>query len=283
MFTLIDNIENLSFLNEELLLKPYVGLDTEFRRTSKDNMRLALLQINDGDETYIVDTLKISNPCEAVSFLFSDSVVKVLHSCKEDIEAIYTWTNDEIINIFDTQIAFSLLNNEFSISYQALVEKDLDIYLEKKETRSNWLRRPLTDEQLKYASLDVEYLIYIYLKQKESLMRNSKLDWLEQDIVKLKEETLNRSFSSDEHKRTISKREEDELLFKFDKIVKEISLEKEISPTLFFSKKVQKEFLRTIQNKGFNYATNKITSWRAELIRDKLLDLFDNSNVLVDL
>ncbi len=246
-------------------------------------MRLALLQINDGDETYIVDTLKISNPCEAVSFLFSDSVVKVLHSCKEDIEAIYTWTNDEIINIFDTQIAFSLLNNEFSISYQALVEKDLDIYLEKKETRSNWLRRPLTDEQLKYASLDVEYLIYIYLKQKESLMRNSKLDWLEQDIVKLKEETLNRSFSSDEHKRTISKREEDELLFKFDKIVKEISLEKEISPTLFFSKKVQKEFLRTIQNKGFNYATNKITSWRAELIRDKLLDLFDNSNVLVDL
>ena len=58
MFTFIESIEDLAFLNQELLLKPYVGVDTEFRRTTKDNMRLALLQINDVEEIYLVDTVK---------------------------------------------------------------------------------------------------------------------------------------------------------------------------------------------------------------------------------
>ena len=50
MFTFIDQVEDLSYLNEELKRKEYVGVDTEFRRTTKENMRLALLQINDEEE-----------------------------------------------------------------------------------------------------------------------------------------------------------------------------------------------------------------------------------------
>ena len=86
MFTVIDSLDDLAFLNEELLGKPYVGVDTEFRRTTKDNMRLALLQINDAEEIYLVDTVLINDPKDHCSFLFSDSVIKVFHSCKEDIE-----------------------------------------------------------------------------------------------------------------------------------------------------------------------------------------------------
>ena len=60
-FNQIITNEDLEFLNQELLLKPYVGIDTEFRRTSKDNMRLALLQLNDGEEFYLIDTTAINN------------------------------------------------------------------------------------------------------------------------------------------------------------------------------------------------------------------------------
>ena len=169
MFTLIDSIEDLAFLNEELLQKSHIGVDTEFRRTTKDNMRLALLQINDGEEIFIIDTLLIKSPQHQASFLFDDSVTKIFHSCKEDLEAVFAWTNKEMKNIFDTQIANSFLENEYSISYQGLVEKKLEITLDKKETRSNWLRRPLSDAQLKYAALDVEYLIHIYELQKEAV------------------------------------------------------------------------------------------------------------------
>ena len=79
MFTFIESIEDLAFLNQELLSKNYVGVDTEFRRTTKYNMRLALLQVNDGEEIYLIDTVLIDNPKEHASFLFSDSVTKVFH------------------------------------------------------------------------------------------------------------------------------------------------------------------------------------------------------------
>ena len=51
-FISIDNEEDLSYLNQELLNKPYLGVDTEFRRTSKDDMKLALLQVNDGENLF---------------------------------------------------------------------------------------------------------------------------------------------------------------------------------------------------------------------------------------
>ena len=100
MFTFIESIEDLAFLNQELLTKPHVGVDTEFRRTTKDNMKLALLQVNDGDEIYLIDAIAISDPKDDASFLFSESVIKIFHSCKEDLEAMYAWTNKEMINIF---------------------------------------------------------------------------------------------------------------------------------------------------------------------------------------
>ena len=156
MFTLIKSIEDLSYLNKELSKKPFIGVDTEFRRTTKDNMRLALLQVNDHDEIYLIDAIKIQNPGDHASFLFSESVTKIMHSCKEDLEAVFSWTKQEMVNIFDTQIANSFLNGEYTISYQSLVKQELDIFLEKDETRSNWIRRPLSDSQLKYAALDVE-------------------------------------------------------------------------------------------------------------------------------
>ena len=93
-------------------------------------MRLALLQINDAEEIYLVDTILIEDPKDQCSFLFSDSVTKIFHSCKEDLEAIFAWTKEEMVNIFDTQIANSLLDGNFSIGYQALVEQETGIVLE---------------------------------------------------------------------------------------------------------------------------------------------------------
>ena len=131
MFTFIDSLEDLDFLNNELMNKPYVGVDTEFRRTNKHNMKLGLLQVNDEEETYLIDTLLIKNPENSASFLFSESVTKIFHSCKEDLEAIYSWTRKEMVNIFDTQLANSFLENDYSISYQSLVQNKLGITLEK--------------------------------------------------------------------------------------------------------------------------------------------------------
>ena len=222
MFTYIDSIEDLSYLNQELIKKPYLGVDTEFRRTTKDNMRLALLQVNDEEEVYLIDSILIKDPGEHVSFLFSDSVIKILHSCKEDLEAIYSWTRKEMKNIFDTQLANSFLDGDFTIGYQGLVAQELGITLNKNETRSNWIRRPLSDSQLKYAALDVEYLINLYEQQKRELIQSNKLNWLYQDVEKLIQLTFNQTHYSKELIRCIPKSEENELLFKMNKFVNSV-------------------------------------------------------------
>ena len=273
MFTYIDSIEDLSHLNEELLTKPYLGVDTEFRRTTKDNMRLALLQVNDADEIYLIDAVKINDPKDRCSFLYTDSVTKILHSCKEDLEAIYSWTNHKMSNIFDTQLANALLNQDYAISYQGLVEKKLEIILDKKETRSNWLRRPLTNDQLKYASLDVEYLIYLFLEQREELQDSGKLKWHDEDILRLIDITFDRKDNSQESVRTLPKAEEDKLLTLFNNAVLKIADEEKINPTLFFSKKSQKDFLRLTLIHGLEVSFHEITEWRKRLIEEDILDI----------
>jgi ribonuclease D len=198
-------------------------------------------------------------------------VTKIFHSCREDIEAIYAWTNKEMINLFDTQVANSFLDGDYAIGYQGLVEQELGIILNKNETRSNWIRRPLSDSQLKYAALDVEYLIYLYEAQKKQLINASKIDWLNQDIEKIL--STNTSASHSDLERIIPKAQESKLLFQFNLVVDEISKSQKINPTLFFSKKAQKDFLRLVLLEGLDIACEKITDWRRDLIKENILEL----------
>lgn len=274
MYTYIETIEDLSFLNKELLDRPYLGVDTEFRRTTKENMRLALLQINDGEEIYLIDAVRIDNPENVCDFLISDTVTKIFHSCKEDLEAVYSWTGRIMENLFDTQLANAFIDGQYSIGYQGLVEERLDIVLDKNETRSNWVRRPLTESQLNYAASDVQYLIHLYKELEIELIESKKIDWLYEEIQNTVSTTFQPSISSEELRSTLSKNEEKNLLNKFNEAVINISAEEKINPTLFFSRKNQKDFIRLVLNKGLEDAFLTVTQWRRELIQDTVKQLF---------
>ena len=273
MYTYIETVEDLSFLNKELMEKSYLGVDTEFRRTTKDNMRLALLQINDGEEIYLIDTILIDHQDNVSDFLFSNDVTKIFHSCKEDLEAVYSWTGRVMENIFDTQLANAFIDGQYSIGYQGLVEERLDIILDKNETRSNWIRRPLTESQLNYAASDVQYLIHLYEELQKELTESNKIDWLYEDLQHLVSSTFEPLSSSIEGRSMISKSEERNLLNKFNEIIINISARERINSTLFFSKKNQKDFIRVALGKGLEEAFQTITLWRKELIQDSLKNL----------
>ena len=273
MYTYIETVEDLSFLNEELLEKSYLGVDTEFRRTTKDNMRLALLQINDGEEIYLIDTILIDHQENVSDFLFSNDVTKIFHSCKEDLEAVYSWTGRIMENIFDTQLANAFIDGQYSIGYQGLVEERLDIILDKNETRSNWIRRPLTESQLNYAASDVQYLIHLFEELQKELVESKKIDWLYEDLQSLVSSTFEPLSTSIETRSKISKNEEINLLNKFNEIVINVSTRERINSTLLFSKKNQKDFIRVALGKGLEEAFRTITLWRKELIQDSVKSL----------
>ncbi|SVA70517.1 uncharacterized protein METZ01_LOCUS123371, partial [marine metagenome] len=267
VFTLIQTLEDLIFLNEELLKCPYVAVDTEFRRTTKDNMKLALMQVNDSSEIYLIDCLQIKEPRETCSFLSSPDPKKIFHSCREDIEAIYSWTNKGVLNIYDTQIANSLLGGTYSISYQALVKEKIGLKVSKDETRTNWLKRPLTEAQLNYAASDVYYLIDLYRQQIEEFSKTNKLEWLEEEsnkgsaldsFIELPRDKL---FS-------IQKKEEKEILNEFNNMVNKISRIERINPTLLFSKQNQRILVLNTLSFGLEIALQGITNWRSRLIKE---------------
>ncbi len=278
MFTLIETSEDLLFLNQELLQCSYVAVDTEFRRTTKDNMKLALLQVNDSTEIYLIDCLQIKEPKEICSFLSSPNTKKIFHSCREDIEAIYSWTKQGVLNIYDTQIANSLLGGSFSISYQGLVKEKIGLKVGKEETRTNWLRRPLSEAQLNYAASDVYYLIDLYRLQREEFSKTNKLEWLEEELNKASaldsfmETPSDRLFS-------IQKKEEKEILIEFNKMVNEISRIEKINPTLFFSKQNQKILMHNTLSLGLDEALKGITKWRTGLIKEPFSVLMNSFGV----
>jgi ribonuclease D len=272
MFTLIESEKDLQYLNEELLECPFLGLDTEFRRTTKNNMKLALLQVNDYEEIYLIDCLKIKEPVANCSFLFSEKVKKIFHSCREDLDAIFSWTQQEMVNIFDTQLANAFLGGSHSISYKRLVNDKFGLTIDKKETRTNWLRRPLTDAQLDYAASDVEFLLEIYYEQIEELIKSNKFDWLEEELVYVSSKISIDPIVCLSEKRdfNITRQEEKNLLDKFNEIVLNISRVEKINPTLLFSKRSQRDFLKLIINFGLEEAFKKITPWRRSLINKPL-------------
>ncbi len=181
----IDSIERLTEVSETWGDKKHLAIDTEFERRTTFFARLALVQIFDGEKIFLIDPLSTGCPSALKNILENPEIIKIFHSCKEDLEVLYTSWNCKLKGLFDTQIAFSFLTGELSIGYARLVELFYSIPVDKKETTSNWIKRPLTMQQKTYASKDVLYLIEIFLKQSNELADKDFLEFFNQECEEL--------------------------------------------------------------------------------------------------
>lgn len=158
-----------------------LAVDTEFMRTNTFYPRLGLLQVADGNAVYLVDPLGIEDWTPFKYLLTDPNRIIVMHSAGEDLTVFQT-TFDEIPrNLFDTQIAAAYLDKGFSLSYQALVKEIMGVEIPKDETRSDWLQRPLSESQQRYAALDVEYLLEIRERLSHALRSQSMYQCFEED------------------------------------------------------------------------------------------------------
>ncbi len=176
----ISSSSELNKLVEELLLVPVVFLDTEFIREKTFEPILALVQLSDGTNYYLIEPEAIRNS-KFKELLKSETVRKVFHSGSEDCEVFYRFLNIEIINYWDTQIVEGFCSGE-SPGYANTLKKYANVELEKGESRSDWLQRPLTQNQEHYAVNDVIYLSVIYQAQLK-MLENKQInqDWVNQD------------------------------------------------------------------------------------------------------
>jgi len=161
-----------------------IGLDTEFIHESTYWPQLALVQMAVGDEIWLVDPL-VPGMNQALRLWLDDAhIVKIMHSASQDM-MVFKHSCDAVPQpLFDTQIGASLAGMG-SGSYQKLVTELANVELPKNQTRSNWLRRPLSAAQLDYAADDVRYLFVLANAISARLQDLDRTAWFEEDIQRL--------------------------------------------------------------------------------------------------
>lgn len=178
-----------------------LALDTEFMRTDTFYPRFALLQVSDGQTIWLIDPLKADDVAALREVLADPGVVKVLHSCSEDLEVLKITYDCLPEPLFDTQIVAAMIGHGFSLAYSKLVKKLLNVELDKHETRSDWLVRPLRDSQLSYAAEDVYYLLPVYQRLKEEIAQMGRQSWVDEEMSSLLSNTVNTPHFNQQYRR----------------------------------------------------------------------------------
>ena len=159
-----------------------IGVDTEFFRERTYYPLPALVQVADGDGVVIVDPLRISDFTPLAAVLADASIVKLIHACSEDLEVLELLTGAVPRGVLDTQLAGAFAGHGYSLGYRSLVKALMDVVLDKGETRSNWLGRPLSPTQLRYAALDVVYLLPMHRRLSQELSALGRAAWLDEEL-----------------------------------------------------------------------------------------------------
>lgn len=146
-----------------------VALDTEFVRTRTLYPQLGLVQLYAGDEVALIDPTMIQDFSPFIALLADDYVTKVLHACGEDLE-VFQHTFQQLPQpMCDTQVMANFLGFANSPGFATLVQQYFQIEIDKGASRTDWLARPLSDTQLRYAAADVWYLLPLYQQMQAQL------------------------------------------------------------------------------------------------------------------
>lgn len=164
---------------DRAMKSPVLAIDTEFLREKTYFPKLCLLQMATEDETVIVDPFKIDDLSILAPVLECESVVKLFHAGRQDLEILNRECGVVPHPIFDTQVAATLLGYTQQIGYGPLASALCGINLKKKDSFTDWSRRPLSDSQVKYAADDVIYLPKMYAKMTAQLDKRGRRSWLD--------------------------------------------------------------------------------------------------------
>jgi ribonuclease D len=173
-FEWVDSEKTLDDVIDSVLGGSRYAIDTEFHREKTYYPKLALVQIRWGTQTALIDPLAVDP--RRLARLFSSEILAVFHAAQQDLEVLRHASLEAPRNIFDCQVAAGFVG--FSTpSLATLVQAVKKTSLSKGDRLTDWLRRPLTDQQCAYAADDVVHLFDLHDELTRQLTELGRVDW----------------------------------------------------------------------------------------------------------
>ena len=188
---LITDTGTLAALCRRLRRQPFITVDTEFMREKTFWPRLCLVQAapglaEDDGEAIAIDPLAPDLDLEPLFGLMADeTVLKVFHAARQDLEIFYNLAGRLPVPVFDTQIAAMVCGFGESVGYERLIEALTGARIDKASQFTDWSLRPLSKRQVTYALSDVTHLRNVYVKLRDTLAANGREGWLSEEMKTL--------------------------------------------------------------------------------------------------
>jgi ribonuclease D len=180
---LITTTNELAAACARMAKHPFVTVDTEFLRETTYYPLLCVVQMASPNEAVVIDALADGIDLTPwFGLMNNETVMKVFHAARQDIEIVWNMGKKIPHPIFDTQVAAMVLGYGASISYDQLVQRITADTLDKSHRFTDWTRRPLSDAQISYAVSDVTHLRDVYLKLAADLAKRERTNWVEAEM-----------------------------------------------------------------------------------------------------
>ncbi len=177
----INTVDELEQFCEEIADCKQIGFDTEFVSEETYRPQLCLIQVAAGDRLAIIDPEYVEDTTSFWNLLTEPGRTVIAHAAREECRFCYRFTGKPISGLFDTQLAAGFVGMEYPASLGNLVQRMVNKTLPKGETRTNWGRRPLSEDQITYALNDVVDLSEMHDKLKSMVIDLNRQDWLTEE------------------------------------------------------------------------------------------------------
>ncbi|MFT7633682.1 MAG: ribonuclease D [Mariniblastus sp.] len=159
-----------------------LGFDTEFVSENRYRPQLCLLQVAADGEYAIVDTLAVPDISPFWKLLVEGDHITIVHAAREEFLFCYRACGKRPKHLFDVQLGAGMTGLEYPASYGNLVSKLLGSRVDKGETRTDWMRRPLSKRQIDYALSDVTFLEQLHDTVSSQLEQLDRTSWFEEEM-----------------------------------------------------------------------------------------------------
>ncbi|MGE0479678.1 MAG: ribonuclease D [Phycisphaerae bacterium] len=163
------------------------AFDTEFIRDETYDAALCLIQVSADGEVVLIDPTADIDVGVFWALVTDPAVTTIVHAGKEDFDVCLRMTGKPPRNVFDVQLAAGLVGYHYPLSLTRLVEQALGQRISKAQTLTDWLRRPLTAEQIRYAIDDVAHLPRIQEHLAERLEKAGRRAWAREEFQRFED------------------------------------------------------------------------------------------------